>query len=170
MTTSISFGGYQAKGGGDTVTGSQLAISMKKYFTDEWAYFFRICSASADGEHEEDGTTIDIDSNTTTLSGGVQWSYEIELDDDGFELTPFVGAGLSVQQYSYNYDYPDSEIGQTSGVGYGPLFLFGIKVDLSKHFVIIPGYYYDQVYIKSEEGESKSVTSSGVSLALVVKF
>ncbi|MBU3914595.1 hypothetical protein KKA14_03590, partial [bacterium] len=42
VISQISFGGYQATDGQDTVGGSQLSIGMFGYFTDQWSFFFRL--------------------------------------------------------------------------------------------------------------------------------
>ncbi len=168
---SLSFGSYQASDGTDTVSGSRLSIAYLRYFMDHWAYFGALGSGSATGEHEENGTTSELSASTVTLSGGIQWSYGLDLNSDREEeLMPYVGAGLSVQNYSYDYDYDGSEVGTTSGTGWGPLFRLGVKISVSSRFVIIPGYSYNQVTIQTEDGADHTITSSGVSLALVARF
>ena len=149
-----------------------LVLLMMVYcFADHWAFFGMLSSGSATGEHEDNETATEISSSATTLSGGLQWSYDIDFNDDGQEdLMPFIGAGLSLQKYSYDFNYEESEMGNTSGSGYGPLMRLGFKINASSHFVIIPGYHYSQIYIKTEEGSDRTMTSSGISLALVARF
>ncbi|MCP4749282.1 MAG: outer membrane beta-barrel protein [Proteobacteria bacterium] len=164
----ISFGDYQASDGQDTVSGSQLSLGILNYLSDEWAFFIRISNGSATGEHgNPDGSTTSLSSSMTSLGGGLQWSYDLETKP---ELTPFIGAGLSLKDYVYDFDYSDSDTGKTSGLGYGPLLLFGMKINVAKHFIVIPGYHFDQTYIESETGGKRTITSSGLSLALVLRF
>ena len=77
---------------------------------------------------------------------------------------------MSLQNYSYRFEYADSEIGETSGIGYGPIADIGIRIDIGRHFLIIPGYQFETIFISSESGDAVSVTSSGLSLALVIRF
>lgn len=170
-TTIISFGGYQTTNGTDTVNGSQLAIAYVRYFADQWSYFGRLGNASGSGQHTENGRSITINAATTTLSGGLQWSKDIALNaDKSNAMMPFIRGGLSLQQYTYDFAYQDSETGKTSGTGYGPLLMLGVKLNLSDHFTIIPGYHHEIIYIKSEEGDRIGMTSSGMVLALVARF
>lgn len=166
--TNISFGTYVESHGDDTVNGSMVSIAYKQFFTEQWAYFIGLGSASASGEHEfTDGSSATIDSRRSSLSGGLKWHT---YPDSMPWLTPYIGAGLSVQSYSYDYEYAGSEIGKTSGTGYGPLFMAGARMDLARHFLIIPGYRFEQIYIETENGDRVALTSSGFQLALVVRF
>lgn len=171
MTTTVSFGGYQATDGSDTITGSQLALGVVTYFTENWAWFARLGSESAQGQHTENGETAEISAGSTTLSGGVQFSLTLKMGDDGeSKFVPYAGAGLSVQKYHYDFSYEGSETGNTSGTGYGPLFMIGLNINFSDRFILIPGYHFNQIYIKTEEGENKTITSSGTSIAFVAMF
>ena len=168
IVTQIAFGDYQTNDGADTIIGSQFSLGMQIINSDHWAYFFRLSDGRAEGQHEfTDGSKTVISAATTTLSGGIQYRYSIEMKP---ELTPYVGVGLSLQNYSYTFDYPDSEIGNTSGIGYGPLLTFGVRINVARHFLIIPNYQFEKIFIKAENGDQKSVTVSGVSLALVLRF
>lgn len=168
---SLSYGGYQTSGGTDTVTGSQLSITFFDYFTEHWSYLIRLSHGTASGQHTKDGESYDLSASTTTLSAGPQWSTNIDVNSDKREdLTPYLSAGLSVQRYTYDFDYQDSEVGKASGTGYGPFASLGLRISLSSNFVIIPGYTYEQISIETEEGEKRAFTSSGYSLALVARF
>ncbi len=167
----ISFGGYQATDGQDTVDGSQLSIGLYTYFTDQWSFFFHLSDGSATGRHTENSVSTDLSASMTTLSGGFQWSYDISINSDGKpDFVPYIGAGMSLQNYSYDFNYSGSKTGKVSGTGYGPLFLIGLKINLADFLVVIPGFHYDQIYIETEQGNQSSVTSSGYSLALVLRF
>lgn len=166
--TNISFGSYIDTHGDDQTSGSMLSIALKHFVTDEWAYFIRLGNGSASGTHEfADGTSTDIKSSRSFLSGGPIWQYNSESVE---WLQPYVGVGLSYQSYEYDYEYAGSEIGSTSGTGYGPLFMTGVRMDIASHFLIIPGYQFEQIYIKSESGAEQVITSSGFMLALVIRF
>ena len=167
-TTYASFGGHTATDGDDTVTGSRLAIGFVKPISELVSYYIEFENAKASGTHTAgSGTKTDIESSTVALSGGVRLSATVS---DEPEIAPFVGGGLIVQSYTYDFDYPDSETGSTSGTGYGPQVYFGVTIRPSKRFVLRPAYHFNQVYIESESGKKRTVTSSGLSLALVLVF
>ncbi len=166
--TNISFGTYAETHGDDQVNGTALSISYKRFFTDQWAYFIGLGNGSATGEHKyADGSSVSIKSSRSSLSGGLKWHYYV---DSVPWLIPYVGAGISIQSYAYDFDYVGSEIGSTSGTGYGPLLMTGARIDIGKHFLIIPGYQFEQIYIESETGDQIVLTSSGFILALVIRF
>lgn len=123
VVSTLSFGGYQETDGEDTVSGSQLALGITVSVSDRWAVFSRLSDGSATGQRTISGNTYTLKSRMTTLSGGMQWSYPVDLNVDGdAELVPYVGAGVSLQHYQHDFAYPDSKVGSTSGNGVGPLF------------------------------------------------
>ena len=166
--TNLAFGNFQARSGIDTVHGDQFSIGLHVYYWENWAVFFRITDGRATGEYESpDGSATEISATTTTMSSGLQYRYELNLDP---ELTPYFGGGISLQNYSYVYEYPGSKIGESSGIGYGPLLNFGMRVDIAQHLLIIPSYQFETIYIKTESGAQTDINSSGLSLALVIRF
>jgi len=166
--TNVSFGSYEETDGHDSVSGSQWSLGFKYFLSDSWAYFLGVESGKAEGQHQlTDGKTVPLEAEKTSFSGGLQWHW---LFDDLPELTPYVGAGITIRRYRYDFNYSNSPIGVTSGTGYGPLLSLGVKVDLAEHFLIIPGYQYEQVTIETENGAERAVTSSGFWLALVIRF
>ncbi len=169
--TSISYGAYQTTDGDNTLNGTQLAVSYMSHFTKQWSYFIRLSNGSASGTHSENGESYDLKSTNSTLTGGIRWSYDFDINSDNdADLSPFIGTGLSVQRYEYDFEYPNSEVGKTSGTGYGPFASLGIKIAISSNIVIIPGYHYEQITIKTEDEEDRAFTSSGTSLAFVARF
>ncbi len=166
--THISFGSYQEAHSVDKVYGTMLSIGHKRFFTSQWAYFMKLGNGSASGEYiGADGSLVALNSSRTSLSGGLLWHY---LVDSESSLIPYIGAGISIQSYTYDFDHSDSEIGKTSGTGYGPIMMAGARIVLTRHFTIVPGYQYEQIIIKSESGEMQALTSSGFLLALVMRF
>jgi len=166
--TTISFGEYLTGDGDSSLYGTQISLERAVVFHDQWAYFLGLSSASANGEYvAENGTITSLSSSTTTISGGVKRSFQVE---EISQLLPFIGAGISIQNYNYQFSYSDSNIGDTSGIGMGPLFNAGVRIDLLKQFVLIPSYNFSQIFIHSEKSELYGVTSSGFSLALIFRF
>ncbi len=166
--TNISFGGYQETHGDDQVDGSMMSIGYKRFFSEQWAYFVTFSNGSASGEHKNSDESVEsLKSSRTSFGGGLQWHY---ISDEKTGLTPYVGAGVSIHNYAYDFGYVGSQIGTTSGTGYGPIFMAGARVEVAKHFIIIPGYQFEQIYLKSESDQQKAMTSSGFLLALVVRF
>ncbi|MBU2645935.1 hypothetical protein KKI24_14595 [bacterium] len=166
--TNISFGSYFETHGDDQVNGTMLSIAYKRFFTEQWAYFVSLGNGSASGDHTNpDGSSVTLNSSRTSLSGGLKWHYYFSSKPG---VIPYIGAGISIQQYAYDFDYVGSEIGTTTGTGYGPLLMAGVRIDVSRHFLIIPGYQFEQIYIESESGDQKVLTSSGLMLALVIRF
>lgn len=166
--TTISFGEYRTGDGKSTILGTQISLERSVVFQDQWAYFWGLNSASASGEYvAKNGSVIVITSKTTTISGGIKRTFPI---DDFSRLLPFIGAGMSIQNYKYQFSYPESDIGDTAGIGMGPTLNAGIRIELFKRFIMIPGYNFSQIFIHSEKSELYAVTSSGFSLALIFRF
>lgn len=167
-STHISFGQYVTSDGDDTVTGSRLFISFINPITDLLSYYFKIGTGSASGKHTNaDNSETVITSSHTNVGSGLQINFDL-ADENRYLL--FLGSGVLLQSYQYDYDYPDSQIGKTSGVGYGYTAYIGIKYRAAKNFIIIPSYNYEQVFIKSEEGKQRTTTTAGTSLALAIAF
>jgi len=165
--TTVSFGNYIEHHGDDDASGTTLSISHKQFLTEAWAYFIQIGNGTASGEHANpDGSTVTINSSRTSLSSGLNWHYVTKNK----LVTPYIGIGLSIHRYHYDFEYTDSEIGQVSGTGYGPLLNAGARISITSHLMVIPGYRFEQIYIVAENGEQEAVTSSGLMLALLIHF
>lgn len=167
-STHISYGQYTTTDGDDTVAGSRLSISYIKPFTDLLSYYIKLSNGSATGTHtNDDGTKTDIKSSHTNLGSGLQIDFDL-TENNRYIL--FLGSGLILQSYQYDFDYPNSETGKTSGTGYGYNAFVGFKFRVAENIIIIPSYNYEQVIIKSEDGNSRNTTTAGTSLALAVAF
>ena len=167
-STYISFGQYVTSDGDDTVTGSRLSISFINPITDLLSYYLKIETGSASGKHtNSDDSETEITSSHTNAGSGLQVNFDL-TDKNRYMF--FLGSGLLLQSYQYDYNYPDSQTGKTSGIGYGYTAYIGIKFKAAKNFIIIPSYNYEQVNIKSEEGEQRTTTTAGASLALAIAF
>ncbi|MBU2514822.1 hypothetical protein KJ966_26160 [bacterium] len=169
--TSFTFSDYQLSDGTDTLSGSRIGISYQRSFSKLWSYFFRLSNGSAVGKHKINGSSAELVANTTSITGGLHGSYNLDYNSNNVpDLIPYGGIGLTLQDYHYDFTYEGSKVGNTSGFGYGPLILFGITMSVSDSFSIIPGYYFETLYINTETGENHSLTSSGLTLAFVVRF
>ena len=170
--TSIYYSQYKLSDGEDTLSGSRIGLSYRRELTEIWSYFVRVNSGSASGTHEaDDGSETELKASTIGLSGGMRVQYDVDVNSNGeSDLIPYLGVGLTVQSYNYDFSYQDSEVGETSGTGYGPVVTLGMTIIVSDGFSLIPGYYYESVTIKTEGGDSKTISSSGVSFAFVARF
>lgn len=163
----LSFGSYRIAVDDDTVYGSQIMLGLAVPFSQQFDYLVQVSSGWAEGDHKnDDGSKTDIKAETNSLSGGIQWNIPVTESD----FSPFLGVGAILQQYSYDFDYPESEVGETSGIGQGGFLFGGVKMSLSRHFAIVPSYKFSQVYFKAEDGDQKIAKSSGFALALVGRF
>jgi len=165
---SIAAGSYQVDDTEHHLTGSRTAISLKYLYTKNWSWFSSLGSGSAQQIYlATDNRQYLLEANTTSLSGGVE--YRKKLNKKG-SIEPFVGLGLNAMSYQLDYTYPDSQVGQAKGTGFGPLFKLGSRFRLGKNFIIIPAYQYSSVSIQTESGDTRNIVSSGVFLGLVAAF
>lgn len=166
VITTFSYGAYALSDGDETVEGRKFSLGIKMPFSDNWSYIADISRADATGEHtNNDQKKVDISSNSTSVSGGIQWQIQVEKS-----FIPFISAGISIQRYEFDFDYDDSETGETSGIGYGPVFSIGSKIKIGKRVSIIPSYYYSSMFYETEKNRNRTATSSGLLLAFLVGF
>ena len=124
-TTTIAFGTYELNDGQDSVSGNQYSIGLSKPINQQWAYLLKLSSGSAEGSKTDAlGNSYLLKAETNALSAGIKWNW---LFEDLPMITPYVSAGLAVQRYDYEFENPDSIIGSTAGVAYGPLASLGIR-------------------------------------------
>ena len=164
----LGFGSYAIDAEDVTVTGSDMTVGMKVFYHENYAYFMGYSAGSAQGTWDSyDGaTSYDVTQSHMDLSVGMEARFELLASP---KIAPFAGGGLKVQQYEYKFDYPGSEIGESSGTGLGPLAHFGVRIGVTRNFTIIPKYYFSVINVKGQE-ESEGIVTSGTQVALVASF
>ena len=73
-------------------------------------------------------------------------------------------------QYDIDYDYPNSDVGETSGVGPGVFALGGAEIRLARNIHFIPQYVYSAHVIETEDGDSFTFISQDLVVALRIAF
>jgi len=142
--TTLAFGAYELQSGSESVSGSQFSSHI-----------------------DESGDTYTLEATTYTFSTGIKWNWILKKAPF---IIPYISGGIALQNYVYEFNAPNSNIGTTSGVGYGPLASLGIRFRVGRNFTLIPEYYYSLLTITSGSGDQVSVTSAGTSLALIFGF
>lgn len=167
-TTTLAFGAYELRNGSESVSGSQFSIALAIPFTKQWSYQFKLSSGNASGSHtDESGDAYTLEASTQTFSAGIKWNWILKKTPF---MTPYISGGMALQNYSYEFNTPESDVGTTSGTGYGPLASFGVRFQIGRSFTLIPGYHYSLLRVTSESGEQVEITSAGTSMALIFGF
>ena len=167
-TTTVAFGAYELSDGEDSISGNQYSIGLSIPINQQWAYHFKLSSGNASGSATDElGNNYSLKAETNTLSAGIKWNWVIKKIP---WMIPYLSGGLGLQKYDYEFTNPDSIIGSTSGVGYGPLASIGMRFRISRNLTIIPGYHYSSFSITAHSGEQVGITSSGTSVALIFAF
>ncbi len=164
----LSFGSYAQEADDVSLTGSDFSIGAKIYSHPNFAYFASLGSGQSTGLWTSETSTgaTEVSENHAEVVGGVEVRTKVVEKPS---VTPFIGLGLKVQSYSYEFDYAGSNIGTTSGVGIGPIANLGMRLGFGRNFTIIPNYYFSTMTIKGENSDY-TVTSSGLQVALVAGF
>ena len=159
-TTSYSDGEASSFG---TTFGVKWALEFRKdvEWTISGAY------AVTEGEHKVQGETYDVSARTTTVQTGLTRLFNNEPSS---AFVWFVGGGLSVLSYDLEFDYPGGDVGNTSGVGPGAFGVGGLEIRLTRSIHFIPEYVVSVHSIKTEDGDSFTLVSSGLVIALRIGF
>lgn len=121
-----------------------------------------------DGEHKEsDGQVTAVHARTTTAQTGLTYLINNAPQSN---VIGFVGGGVSVISYDLDFDYPDSDVGRTSGVGPGVFAQVGAEFRLSRNFYFIPAYTASAHAIETQEGDTFTLVSSGIVVSLRIGF
>jgi opacity protein-like surface antigen len=165
ITTTLAFSTYQITNGDDTLDGTGVSLSILYPLNRQWGIYGAVFSGSAEGDHQNsDGSESRLESETSKYGGGINWTL------DAKRFRPYVQAGVFYQSYEYRFEYAGSETGTTSGNSIGYQVGGGVKMLLSRHFILIPGFSYSSADYETETGETKTMESGGMTLALVAGF
>ncbi|MDX2469023.1 MAG: hypothetical protein QNL04_00435 [SAR324 cluster bacterium] len=164
----LSFGSYSQDADDVSLTGSDFSVGAKYYSHPNFAYFGSAGSGQSTGVWTSTDETMatEVSENHAEVVGGVEVRSQVIEKPS---ITPFIGLGLKVQSYSYDFNYVGSDIGETSGVGYGPIANVGVRLGLGRNFTIIPNYYFSTMTITGENSDF-TVISSGLQVSLVAGF
>lgn len=121
--------------------------------------------STTDGRAKADGKSYDIYARTTTLQTGPTYYFNRER---GSLVIPYVGGGISVLNYDIDYDFPDSDLGKTSGSGGGVYALGGVELVLTRSLTFVAQYTIAAHQIRTEDGDAATLRSGGLGLSLRV--
>ena len=169
LITHLYLGSYSANTDEHHLKGSKVGLGIKYYYDPHWATVFSVSEGSAIQTYQPTGSTAqyDLTAHSYGFTGGMEW--RTQLDRAG-NIEPFVGAGLNAENYEMEFVYPGSEVGTTSGTGFGPWVEMGGRFRLGDSVTLIPAYEYSSIGYQTEGGETKTLVSAGFSLGLLVMF
>ena len=165
--TTIFIGQTTYTDGTATTIGTSVGVRWGLEFADDLLWTIGGDYSATEGQRTENNQTFDIEARTTTVRTGLTYLFNNEPQS---AIIPFVGAGLSVIQYDIDYTYPGSEVDETSGFGPGPFALGGAEIRLTRNIHFIPQYVYSAHIIETEDGDSFTLISQGLVLALRIAF
>jgi hypothetical protein len=154
-------GGASLRAGDDTTTGTSLGVGWGIEIQNGVLWSINASHTSTDGERQVNGQTVPLSATSTNVHTGLTHFFATTG-----AFVPFTGGGLSVAAYDIDYSYQNSEIGKTSGTGGGIFARLGIEVRLNRRFTVIPQYNLSIHSIRSDQGDSRSLISDGLVLAL----
>lgn len=143
--------------------GTTLGVFYGYEFVEDLQWTAAGSFASTAGEKTVDEETYEISTFTQQGQTGLRKYFNRER---GSNIIPYLGGGLSMLVYEIDYDYPGSEIGKTSGTGPGAYGEAGVQFRLTRSFTIIPQFGAQVHQIETEDGESRSIGSTGFVLTL----
>ena len=146
---------------GTTIGGSySLDLGNELWWNSGVAFGF------TDGEATDDaGNTQEIQANTNQYHSGLTLYFNSKS-----AFSPFVGGGLSVLEYTIDYAYEGSEVGETSGVGLGAYSMVGMNINLTRRMTFIPIYQFSAHSIETEDGDPVTIIGGGLQLSLRISF
>jgi hypothetical protein len=156
---------------GTTTYSDGKATSFGTTFGVKWALEFRTNLewtvsgqyTVTEGEHEVEGETYDIEARASTFQTGLTRLFN---NDRRSTFVGFLGGGLSVLSYHLDFDYPGGEVGETSGVGPGVFGLAGVEIRLARNVSFIPEYVVNAHAIQTEDGDTFTLLSAGLVVAV----
>lgn len=147
-----------------TTFGARWALEFKKDL--EWTVGGSY--ATTDGEFKDSsGQVTEVHARTTTVQTGLTLLFNNEPESN---VVGFLGGGFSILQYDLDFDYPESEVGKTSGIGPGLFSLVGAEFRVTRNFHIIPAYQISAHSIETEDGDRFTLVSMGVVVSFRIGF
>ncbi len=159
--TELAAGTTAVRAGDDTTTGTVVSVGWGIEIQEGVLWSISAAHANTDGEREVNGQTAPLSAMVTSVQTGLTHFFT-----PGSTLVPFTGGGLSVAAYDIDHSYPTSDIGKTSGTGGGVFARLGVEVRVNPRFTLIPEYSLSIHSIRSDQGDTRSLVSGGLVLAL----
>jgi len=159
--TEVAVGTAALRAGDDTTTGSMVSVGWGIEIQDGVLWNINASHANTDGERDVNGQKTPISATLTSVNTGLTHFFT-----NASTFVPYTGGGLSVGAYDLDYSYPNSDIGKTSGTGGGVFARLGMEVRVSPRFTVIPEYNVSILSIRNDQGDSRSLVSGGLVLAL----
>ena len=167
QTTTIFVGTTSYTDGTAVTNGTTFGARWALEFQPDLLWTISAQYAATAGEQTSGGAKYDLRTNTTTAQTGVTYLFN---NDPSSVVVGRVGGGLSILSYDLEFDYPESDIGKTSGVGPGVFALVGAEIRLAKNISLIPEYVVSAHAIETEAGDSFTLVSAGVVVAILISF
>jgi len=146
-----------------TTFGTTFGVRYGLEIQDNLIWATGVSYTATSGERTVDDTTYDISANTSTLRSGLTYLFQLGPDSN---LLPFAGGGVSLSSYTIDYEFPDSELGQTSGTAPGVYGLGGLEWRLGRNSTFIIEYVASVLVVEKETGGSAPLADSGFLLSL----
>lgn len=143
--------------------GTTFGVRYGLEIQDNLIWATGVSYTATSGEQTVDGTDHDISANTSTLRTGLTYLFQLGPDSD---LLPFAGGGLSVSSYTIDYEFPDSELGETSGTAPGVYGFGGLEWRLGRNSTFIIEYVASVHVVEKETGGSAALADSGFLFSL----
>ncbi|HKI97481.1 MAG TPA: outer membrane beta-barrel protein [bacterium] len=115
-----------------------------------------------------EGNTTDTTGNPVTLTTSTaefQTGLVAYFNRNASSVViPYVGAGLSVLNYSF--DFPGTTVGTTAGTAPGIYGQVGVELRLTRNFTLIPQFGVQVHSIKTQTGATTGLLSGGLVFTL----
>jgi len=167
QTTTIFVGTTSYADGKAVTNGTTFGAKWALEFQPNWLWTISAEYAATEGQYDSGGTTYDLSTNTTTAQTGLTYLFNNEPKS---VVVGMAGGGLSILSYNLDFEYPGSDIGKTSGVGPGVFALVGAEIRLAKNIALIPEYVVSAHSIQTEAGDSFTLVSAGLVVAIRISF
>lgn len=152
--------------GGDTTFGTTFGFNYGTEIEDDLLWSTSAAFISTEGEKVVDGQTFPISTRATIVQTGLLAFFNL---GPGSTLLPFVGGGPSLISYDIDHTYPGSQVGRTSGTGFGFFGTTGVEIRLGKRTTLIPQYLFTAHTIETETGNSTTLFSGGLMIAFRIR-
>jgi hypothetical protein len=141
---------------GQTTFGTNFGGSYGLELEDDLLWTVGASFATTEGEITSPAPAV-LRSSTAAVQSGLTAFFNRKPDSVAI---PFVGAGLSLM--NYDFVYPGTNVGTTSGTGPGAFAQAGVEFRLSRNFTLIPQFGLQVHSIKSETGATLGLLSGGL--------